>query len=80
MTASGNGLVVRFTGGVAACFSYTVVATETERKASLALSEKTANSNQPCIELAQVYERRVPLAKPLGGRHVVDAKTGAVLR
>jgi hypothetical protein len=30
--------------------------------------------------MAQVYERRVPIAKPLGRRHVLDAKTGAVLR
>jgi hypothetical protein len=80
VTGSGSDLVVQFTGGVAACFSYTVVATETERKVSLALSEKTADSNKPCVEMAQVYERRVPLAKPLGSRHVVDAKTGAVLR
>jgi hypothetical protein len=79
VTASGSDLVVHFTGGVAACFSYTVVPTETKRQVSLALVEKTANSNKPCVEMAQVYQRRVPLAKPLGARHVVDAKTGAVL-
>jgi hypothetical protein len=31
------------------------------------------------VEMAQVYERRVPLASPLGTRQVVDAVTGAVL-
>jgi hypothetical protein len=79
VTASGSGLVVHFTGGVSACFSYTVTATETLRKVSLALTEKVKTPTKPCIEMAQVYERRVPLAKSLGTRHVVDAKTGAVL-
>jgi hypothetical protein len=80
VSASGSSLVVHFTGGVSTCFSYTVVPTETKRTVSLALVEKTANSNKPCVEMAQVYERRVQLAQPLGTRHVVDAKTGAVLR
>jgi hypothetical protein len=71
-------LVVAFTGGVDTCFSYTVAPTETDRRVSLALVEKST-SEAPCPEMAQVYERRVPLAKPLGTRLVVDAKTGAVL-
>jgi hypothetical protein len=79
VTASGSGLVVHFTGGVSTCFSYTVTATETQRKVSLGLTEKVRTPTKPCPEMAQVYERRVPLAKPLGTRHVVDAKTGAVL-
>jgi hypothetical protein len=29
--------------------------------------------------MAQVYERRVPLAKPLGSRSVIDGRTGALL-
>jgi hypothetical protein len=79
VTASGGGLVVQFTGGVAACYSYRVVANETKRQVSLALSETTATSDKPCVDMAQVYERRLPLAAPLGTRHVVDAKTGARL-
>jgi hypothetical protein len=79
VTASGSDLVVRFTGGVSACFSYTVTATETQRQVSLGLAEKVKTPTKPCIDLAQVYERRVPLAKPVGSRHVVDAKTGSVL-
>lgn len=75
---SGNQLVVAFTGGVRACFSYTVVPTETNDQVALTLVEKTS-SNKRCIEMAEVYERRVPLAKPLGTRQVVDAHTGAVL-
>ena len=73
-----GGLVVAFTGGVDTCFSYTVVPTETDRRISLALVEKTT-SEKACVDMAQVYERRVPLAKPLGTRQVVDAETGAVL-
>jgi hypothetical protein len=71
-------LVVAFTGGVDTCFSYTVVPTETARQVALSLKEKTT-SDKPCIEMAQLYERRVALAKPLGARLVVDAETGAVL-
>jgi hypothetical protein len=80
VTASGSDLVVQFAGGVAACFSYTVTATETQRTVSLGLTEKVKTPAKPCPEMAQVYERRVPLAKPLGTRHVVDARTGSVLR
>jgi len=69
---------VAFTGGVDTCFSYTVVPTETDRRISLALVEKTT-SEKACVDMAQVYERRVPLAKPLGTRQVVDAETGTVL-
>ena len=38
-----GGLVVAFTGGVDTCFSYTVVPTETDRRVSLALVEKTTS-------------------------------------
>ena len=79
MTASGNELTVTFTGGVEACYSYTVVARETGSQVTLSLVEKTPDSDKPCVEMAQVYERKVPLDKPLGARQVVDAETGAVL-
>ena len=78
VTASGTGLVVRFTGGVRACFSYAVVPAETSSQISLSLVQHSS-SNQPCVEMAQVYERRVALSAPLGTRAVVDARTGAVL-
>jgi hypothetical protein len=78
VTASGTGLVVHFTGGVSACFSYTVVPAETDRRVALSLVEKTS-SNARCIEVAQIYERRVPLDKPLGSREVIDGRTGALL-
>jgi hypothetical protein len=78
VTASGSDLIVQFTGGVHACFSYTVVPTETDQKVTLALIERTS-ANKRCVEMAQVYDRRVPLAKPLGSRSVVDARTGALL-
>jgi hypothetical protein len=78
VTTSGRGLAVEFTGGVSACFTYIVVPTETDRRVSLALVEHTS-SNARCIEMAQVYEREVRLAEPLGTRQVVDARSGAVL-
>lgn len=78
VTAAGTGLTVAFTGGVSACFSYTVTAAETDRKVSLSLVERSS-SDKVCVEMAQVYERRVGLAEPLGTRTVVDAATGAVL-
>jgi hypothetical protein len=76
---SPHGLLVQFTGGVAACFSYQVGVAETDRQVSLSLVEKATTPDKPCVEMAQVYERKVPLAAPLGTRQVVDAATGAVL-
>ena len=32
-----------------------------------------------CIDLAQEYDRTVPLTEPLGARRVVDALTGDLL-
>jgi hypothetical protein len=55
-----------------------VVPAETSSQISLSLVEHSS-SNQPCVEMAQVYERRVALSAPLGTRAVVDARTGAVL-
>jgi hypothetical protein len=78
VTPSGTGLNVTFTGGVRACFSYTVVPTETNRQVSLSLVEATSSTKR-CIEMAQVYERHVALAAPLGTRQVVDGRTGAML-
>jgi hypothetical protein len=78
VTASGSDLIVAFTGGVHACFSYSVVPTETDQSVTLALIERTS-ANKRCVEMAQIYQRRVPLAKPLGSRSVIDARTGAVL-
>jgi hypothetical protein len=78
VSASGSDLIVHFTGGVHACFSYSVIPTETDQKVTLDLIERTS-ANKLCVDMAQVYERRVPLAKPLGSRSVLDARTGAVL-
>ncbi len=55
-----------------------VVPTETDQQVSLSLVERTS-STKACVEMAQVYERQVALAAPLGTRQVVDARTGAVL-
>jgi hypothetical protein len=69
---------VTFTGGVDECYGYRVVAAETATRVRLSLTE-TATSGKVCIDLAQVYDRTVPLASPLGARTVVDAESGAVL-
>jgi hypothetical protein len=54
------------------------VPVETEHTVTLSLVEKTSSTRR-CIEMAQVYERRVPLTAPVGSRRVVDGDTGAVL-
>jgi hypothetical protein len=68
-------LRVSFYGGVDSCYSYDVVAKESADQVSLRLVE--TSRGEVCIDLAQEYERTVQLAKPLGGRTVVDADTGS---
>jgi hypothetical protein len=74
----GRALDVRFWGGVEDCYRYTVLAEETARTVTLSRSEERTVDGA-CIELAQEYERTVPLEQPLGTRRVVDAVTGETL-
>ena len=76
--ADGRSVEVRFYGGVDTCYSYAVRADETGQQVALSLSEQRRGDG-PCIDLAQEYERSVPLDGPLGDRRVVDAATGDVL-
>lgn len=76
--ADGSSLVVGFAGGVADCYDYRVVPEETANRVLLSLVE-TPTTDGPCMDLAQVYERRVRLDRPLETRQVIDAETGAVL-
>ena len=69
---------VSFYGGVDTCFAYVVRADETAQQVALSLSEERKGDG-PCIDLAQEYDRSVPLDRPLGDRRVVDAATGDVL-
>ena len=69
---------VTFYGGVDTCYAYVVRADETSRQVALSLSEERKGDG-PCIDLAQEYQRSVPLDRPLGDRRVVDATTGDVL-
>ncbi len=71
-------LQVRFWGGVDDCFRYTVLAEETRRTVTLSRTEKRTVDGA-CIELAQEYDRSVPLEQPLGTRRVVDGVTGQTL-
>ncbi|MGH8895190.1 MAG: hypothetical protein ACRDWY_18085, partial [Actinomycetes bacterium] len=71
-------LDVTFWGGVEDCYDYTVRVEESDEAVRLRLSEK-ATFDGACIELAQQYDRRVPLERALGVRHVVDADTGETL-
>jgi hypothetical protein len=75
---SGDALVARFTGGVEACYDYRVVAKETPTRVYLSLVEKVT-SQKRCVEMAQVYDRRVELKEPLGARQVLDGESGALL-
>lgn len=74
----GRSLEVRFWGGVEDCYRYTVGAVETGSMVRLRLVEKSTFGGA-CIELAQQYDRTVPLDGALGTRTVVDAATGDVL-
>jgi len=69
---------VTFYGGVDTCYGYVVRADETAQQVALSLAEERKGDG-PCIDLAQEYERSVPLDGPLGDRRVVDAATGDVL-
>jgi hypothetical protein len=76
--ADGRSVDVTFYGGVDTCYRYEVRADETAQQVALSLSEQRKGDG-PCIELAQEYQRSVPLDRPLGDRRVVDAATGDVL-
>jgi hypothetical protein len=76
--AGGKSVDVKFWGGVDDCYRYTVRAQETPDAVSLMLVEKRTFDGA-CIELAQEYEKTVPLDAPLGTRSVVDATTDVVL-
>jgi len=69
---------VTFYGGVDTCYGYVVRADGTAQQVALSLAEERKGDG-PCIDLAQEYERSVPLDGPLGDRRVVDAATGDVL-
>lgn len=71
-------LSVSFWGGVKDCYRYTVRTEERADVVTLTLREKRVFDG-PCIELAQQYDRTVPLDQPLGTRRVVDAGTGETL-
>jgi hypothetical protein len=71
-------LEVSFWGGVEECYRYTVRAEESAAVVRLTLDERRTHDG-PCIELAQQYDRTVPLEQPLGDRRVVDAETGETL-
>lgn len=71
-------LEVSFWGGVEECYRYTVRAQGSADVVRLTLDEKRTHDG-PCIELAQQYDRTVPLDTPLGDRRVVDAETGETL-
>ena len=76
--ADGRSVQVTFYGGVDTCYAYVVRADETARQVALSLSEERKGDG-PCIDLAQEYQRTVPLDAPLGDRRVVDAATGDVI-
>ena len=76
--ADGRSVDVTFYGGVDTCYGYAIRADETAKQVALSLSEQR-RSDGPCIDLAQEYQRSVPLDAPLDGRRVVDAATGDVL-
>ncbi|MDT3398804.1 hypothetical protein RKE29_19495, partial [Streptomyces sp. B1866] len=71
--AAGRSLTVRFPGGV--CSDYAVVAKESASRVEVGIRE-TGREGRVCVLMAVDVEKTVTLDKPLGGRTVVDAKTG----
>ncbi|GLW51113.1 membrane protein [Streptomyces sp. NBRC 14336] len=69
-TAEGKELTVYFTGGV--CADYDVSVKESGDRVTVTVTE-TPWPDKVCILIAKVYDRTVPLDKPLGDREVVDA-------
>jgi len=76
--SGGAALDVSFWGGVEECYEYTVRAEEKGDVVTLSLGEQRTFEGA-CIDLAQEYDRTVPLTEPLGARRVVDALTGDLL-
>jgi hypothetical protein len=71
-----GGLLVRFWGGVAPCFVLDHFdVTETPGAVTIALfaGHENGKDDVACIEIAALYEVKVPLDAPLGNRTVVDA-------
>ncbi|MGZ4615932.1 MAG: hypothetical protein ACXV4A_10240 [Actinomycetes bacterium] len=77
---SDDALEVTFTGGVESCFAYRVAVQETANSVRLSLAETRRPGHDVCNDMAQIYQRRVPLARPLGDRRVIDAESGVTLQ
>ncbi|MCK7623573.1 hypothetical protein MUU72_10785 [Streptomyces sp. RS10V-4] len=78
-TVAGDGrtLTVHFWGGV--CSTYEVSAQESAGAVRVAVTGKEKHPGQICVKIAKDFTKTVPLARPLDGRKVVDASSGAAV-
>jgi hypothetical protein len=73
-TVDGNSLKLSFWGGV--CSTYTASADESGGTVRAQVTEQRKHPERPCVMLAKLFTKTVPLDKPLGARKVVDAFDG----
>ncbi|KUL37812.1 hypothetical protein ADL22_20735 [Streptomyces sp. NRRL F-4489] len=78
-TVSGDGrtLTVHFWGGV--CSTYEASARESAGAVRVTVTGKEKHPGQICVKIAKDFTKTVALAKPLDGRKVVDASSGAAV-
>jgi hypothetical protein len=73
--AAGDGVLVRFTSGVAPCYvlgKVDVAETATSVTITLFIGHEADAGDVACIEIAKFYEVLVPLEVPLGERTLID--------
>jgi hypothetical protein len=73
----GRDLTVRFWGGV--CGTYGMRADESGSAVKVRLDKPAPKPGEMCVAMAKLLSRTVTLERPVGGRDVVDATTGAKL-
>ncbi|MFE2428472.1 hypothetical protein ACFXJ5_17255 [Streptomyces sp. NPDC059373] len=73
-TVDGNSLKLSFWGGV--CSTYTASADQSGQTVKAQVTEVRKHPERPCIMIAKLFTKTVPLGKPLGARKVVDAFDG----
>ncbi|MFE6776188.1 hypothetical protein [Streptomyces sp. NPDC057702] len=72
--AEGTELIVRFWGGV--CSTHTANADVSSSTVTVRVTSKEKKPGTKCVLVAEEFERKITLDKPVGDRTVVDATTG----
>lgn len=75
-SADGRTLTVSFWAGV--CGAYAASAAETSARVTVRVDRTDAEEDELCVAMAERRTARVELARPVGGRSVVDERGRAV--